>query len=94
MPRLTNGKAINCLALLFIIAACMNGNRNIPFPAQETEFAKPMSRPFTFSEPKKIDWIVTNIDTLNFPPPKKIDFNNIPVKTILSGRLLSFVHNQ
>ena len=74
----TNCKTIALLIVVLFFAACKNGNENIPFPSDEAGFAKPVSKPFKLSEPKKIDWIVTNTDTLKLPPPRRIDFDKIP----------------
>jgi len=72
--------AIYWLAALVWVVACKNVNRDVPFPSDEKEFATPVPKPFKLSEPRKIDWVFTNTDTLNLPLPKRIDFNKIPSK--------------
>ena len=75
------------LALLFI-SSCKNTPGNIPFPENETEFPQPVSRPFKFSEPWKINWSdsVTGIK----PLVKKFDFDKLPVKIFDSTGFLPF----
>ena len=89
MQKLTVlNKDILLIVMVFLfISACKNKN-TIPFPAQETEFPQPVSRPFKFSEPWKITWSdsVTGIK----PLVKKFDFDKLPVKIFDSTGFLPF----
>jgi signal transduction histidine kinase/streptogramin lyase len=67
------------IACIFI-SGCKNFNSAIPFPADETEYSKTVSRPFKFSEAKKIEWAITDPDSIKSFPEKKFDFNQLPAK--------------
>ena len=75
------------LALVFI-SSCKNTSDNIPFPENKTEFPQPVSRPFKFSEPWKINW--SDSFTVVKPLVKKFDFNKLPVRIFDSTAFLPF----
>jgi signal transduction histidine kinase/ligand-binding sensor domain-containing protein len=72
------------LALLFILS-CKNTFDNIPFPENETEFSQPVSKPITFSEPQKIEWITPNPDSAEPITQTKIDFDKLPTQPFERG---------
>ena len=43
------------ILFLFALGACNTSPRNIPFPQQESEFAKPAIEKLTFGEQQKLD---------------------------------------
>ncbi len=67
-----------CAAGMVIFQSCQHTPRNIPFPADETEFSQPVSYPFTFSEEKKIKWAEPNPDSIKGITESKMDFDKLP----------------
>ena len=76
---------LRLLPITIWLAACSGTPDEVPFPAEESEFAKPVSRPFKFSEPKPIEWEVFDTKSLKQPLVKKFNFNSIPRKPFNIG---------
>lgn len=74
---------------MLCMAACKNSNEDIPFPSEETEFAQPVSRPFKFAEPEKIDWVISNPDSFKTISARKFDFYKLPSKPFNIGKPVS-----
>jgi len=76
----------NCLFFLTascsVMQGCKNSREQIPFPAGEGEYAQPLGKPITFSDPKKILWSVTPRDSIKAPVSKKFDLDQIPSTSI------------
>ena len=72
---------ILCMILLFMLAfSCDRKQESVAFPLNETEFSIPESQPLSFSEPKKIEWLVNDSTTFSPPLVKKVDLENVPAK--------------
>ncbi|MBL0132148.1 MAG: hypothetical protein IPP43_14485 [Chitinophagaceae bacterium] len=67
------------ILFLFALGACNTSPRNIPFPQQESEFAKPAIEKLTFGEQQKLDWITVSPESLKFVETK-FDLKAIPSK--------------
>ena len=78
---MTNYRLVFFAASFIIITTGCNNRKIVPFPSDETEFAKPVSEPLKFSQPKKIDWIITRTDTAKPAVTRKINLDNLPSKT-------------
>ncbi len=63
---------------LLAITSCNHTPHSVPFPADEPEFALPVTSPLKFSTPKKIDWVTTSPDSIKPPDVKKINFDQLP----------------
>ena len=57
---LISATVITCL----LLTGCAN-NSDVPFHAAGDEFLQPKSKPFSFSKPEHINWIVTNPDSVS-----------------------------
>ena len=70
--------------LLLFTLACGNKKRNIPFPAQGSEYLPPTIEKLTYSESQKLNWVYVNPDSVK-PQEKKLDFSKIPSRPIDLG---------
>jgi signal transduction histidine kinase/ligand-binding sensor domain-containing protein len=69
------------MILLFMLTfSCDRKQASVAFPLNETEFSIPESQPLSFSEPKKIEWLVNDSTTFSPPLVKKVDLENVPAK--------------
>jgi signal transduction histidine kinase/ligand-binding sensor domain-containing protein len=66
------------ILLVTLLGACNNTNDSA-FPANESEYAQPITRPFKFSEPVPLQWKVVN-DNVRISTPQKINFDAISSK--------------
>ena len=72
---------ILCTIILFMLVySCDRKPTSVAFPANETEFSIPESQPLSFSESKKIEWIVNDSTTFSRPLIKKVDLDNVPAR--------------
>ena len=80
LTAVPNFKSLFIFASLLLFTACRNKRDDIPFPADEPEFAQPVRKPFHFGEARSIKWI--NSTSVNFKnlPVKKFNFNKLPSK--------------
>jgi signal transduction histidine kinase/ligand-binding sensor domain-containing protein len=85
MPSIPKHKIFFTGVFMLFMAACKNTSENIPFPYGETEFAQPVSRPFKFAEPEKINWIISNPDSFKNITVKHFDFDKLPSKPFNIG---------
>src|SRR5215216_4349999 len=76
---------------LWFLSACGNTPRNVPFPAEETEFAQPVSVPFTLTEPKKISWVTANPRDIKPVTTTKFDINALSPRPIDLGGFKPFL---
>ena len=67
-----------CVMGILIFPSCQKAPRDIPFPAEETEFSQPVSTPFTWSEGEKIKWETPGPDSTKPFKEIKIDFGKLP----------------
>src|ERR1700722_6317079 len=83
-----NLKFFLAASILFFISSCKNNSGYIPFPANETEFPQPVTKPLKISEPEKIKWVepITGIK----PLVKEFNFNKLPIKTADSSGFVPF----
>ena len=83
----TASKILIAIIFYFFIAGCKN-SVDIPFPADETAFQQPVSKPIHFGAETKIKWTDS---VLNVKPTiKKFDFNKLPIKIFDSAGFLPF----
>ncbi len=71
--------------LLLCVSGCRNTSDQVPFPAEETEFSQPVSKPFKFSEPLTIKWKTVGADSIKPPSIKKFYLDKIPSKPFNIG---------
>ncbi|MEI9943883.1 MAG: two-component regulator propeller domain-containing protein [Chitinophagaceae bacterium] len=71
-------------AILLCFIGCKNSRDTVPFPT-ESEFAQPLTKPFTFGEAQAIEWVVTDPDSIRSLPERKFDFNTLPAKPFNIG---------
>ena len=66
-------------AVLFTLSAC-NHSVEIPFPAGETAYAQPVSKPFKFSEQHPLQWKDISPDSIKPPEIIPLDIDKLPSK--------------
>jgi len=71
--------------ILICISGCRNTSDQVPFPAEETEFSQPVTKPFKFSEPLTIKWKTVSTDSIKPPSIKKFYLDKIPSKPFNIG---------
>ncbi len=67
-----------CVTGIFIFPSCKQAPRDIPFPAEETEFSQPVSSAFTFSAGERVKWETAKPDSTKPFKEIKIDFEKLP----------------
>lgn len=70
---------------LLLISACSNTSDHVPFPADETEYSQPVTKPFKFSEPLTIKWKNVGKDSIKPPSIKKFSLDKIPSRPFNIG---------
>ncbi|MBN8652764.1 MAG: hypothetical protein J0L67_15130 [Cytophagales bacterium] len=70
---------------LLLISGCSNTSDQVQFPADETEFSQPVTKPFKFSEPTTIKWKIVRADSVKPPTIKKFSLDKIPSKPFSIG---------
>lgn len=70
---------------LLLISACSNTSDHVPFPADETEYSQPVTKPFKFSEPLTIKWRNVGKDSIKPPTIKKFSLDKIPSRPFNLG---------
>ena len=68
------------VAMLPLVIVACNNKASIPFPADETGFSQPVSKPFKFSEPHPLQWIDISPDSIKPPTTIPLDINKLPSK--------------
>jgi signal transduction histidine kinase/ligand-binding sensor domain-containing protein len=66
-----------CVMAIIAFVSCKQ-NREVPFPSDESNFARPQSRSFSFSTPQQIIWKVTDPDSIKPLPVTHFNFNKLP----------------
>ena len=66
-----------CGTVICIFLSCQNAPRDIPFPAEETEFPQPVSSAFTFSAGERVKWETAKPDSTKPFKEIKIDFEKL-----------------
>ncbi len=70
----------HCLLILILISSCTNSTKPVPFPADNSEFATPVTTALQLSEPRKIEWKVSNTESAKPAVVKKVNFDKLPSK--------------
>ncbi|TMI67833.1 MAG: hypothetical protein E6H09_23710, partial [Bacteroidetes bacterium] len=79
------------ILLSITLSACSDTPGDVPFPAEETEFTQPVSKPFKFGEPKKISWAVPDPKTFKPITETRFDINTLPSHPIDLGDFKPFL---
>jgi len=79
-PFLKSFRVLGAFLVFMLAFSCNRNQPNVAFPVSETEFVSPESQPLSFTEPKKIEWLVN--DSTRFSPPvvKKVALGKVPAK--------------
>ncbi|MBN8578359.1 MAG: hypothetical protein J0L66_15545 [Cytophagales bacterium] len=70
---------------LLLTYGCNNTSDTIPFPAEETEFTQPVTKPFKFTDPVTIKWRTVRADSIKPPTIKKFYLDKIPARPFNLG---------
>ncbi len=76
--------------LALVMTACNNSKEAPPFPVNESEYRQPVTRPFEFSKPDTISWIINNEASLKQLPVKKFNWSKLSSKPIDFGLAVPF----
>ena len=72
-------RSVILTGLIAFIISC-NNHEPVTFPADETEFANPVTVPLKFTEPKKINWKVSRSKGLKAPILHAMAIDKLPSK--------------
>ena len=59
------------------LASCNNRGSDIPFPKNDSVWAKPLSQPLQLTAPKKLNWVTVKTGGIH-PTIKKLDIDALP----------------
>jgi hypothetical protein len=74
--------ALFSLLTLLILAGCSTTPHNVPFPGQKTELAQPVTKKLHFSEAQKINWRITDLNSVKSVIHTKFELNKLPSQRI------------
>ncbi len=67
------------------LSGCTGNSDSVPFPANESEFAEPIERPFKFGEPVPIKWETYDPSTIKPFVTRKFNMASLPAKPFVIG---------
>ncbi len=68
------------ILILVLISSCTRSTKPVPFPADNTEFPTPVTISLQLSEPRKIEWKVSNTESAKPAGVRKVNFDKLPSK--------------
>ena len=77
---ITSIQLLYCTLILVLISACTRSTKPVPFPADNNEFATPVTTALQLSEPRKIEWKVSNTEGIKPAVVRKVNFDKLPSK--------------
>jgi signal transduction histidine kinase/streptogramin lyase len=78
MNKITFGSWLMVAFTAFVaFASCNNRGSDVPFPKNDSVWAKPLSQPLQFTAPKKLNWVTVKTGGIH-PTIKKLDIDALP----------------
>lgn len=73
------------LLICMSLSGCWHADKTVPFPSSETEYTRPVAKPFKFSDPVRIEWKVSGPDSIKSPVTSKFSLAALPSRPFLLG---------